>query len=134
MVSTSGHQLLPDDAISVLREHLIPLATVLTPNLPEAKLLVHEQDGPDPQSQDEFIELAKKVHRLGSRYVLLKGGHFRPRDATGAKRSDLVVDVLFDGKNITLVEKDFVKSKNTHGTGCSLACKYPRLRRSNFSM
>ena len=122
MVSTSGHQLLPEAAVSVLREQLLPMTTILTPNIPEAKLLVQQSDAQDPQSQTDLIDLAKAVHALGSKYVLLKGGHFKPISQKGTQRADHIMDVLFDGTEVTLIEKPLIQSKNTHGTGCSLAC------------
>lgn len=80
---------------------------------------------PEPRNITELINLAKQVCALGPKAVLLKGGHLpltkaretasRPEDAT------TVIDVLFDGENFTLFETDFLVSKNTHGTGCSLA-------------
>ena len=122
MISTSGHQLLPKAAVSVLREQLLPMTTILTPNIPEAKLLVQRSDAEDPQSQTDLVDLAKAVHALGSKYVLLKGGHFKPISSEGTQGADHIIDVLFDGTEAMLIDKPFVQSQNTHGTGCSLAC------------
>ncbi|KAH8424555.1 putative thiamine biosynthesis protein (Thi-4) [Aspergillus melleus] len=127
MVSTSGSQLLPEAAVQGLRTKLLPLTTILTPNIPEAQLLLKDAglDVPEPKDITELIDLAKKICTLGPKAVLLKGGHLpltkthqtasNPQDAT------TVIDVLFDGENATLFETDFLVSKNTHGTGCSLA-------------
>ncbi len=128
MVSTSGAQLLPNEALRCLREKLLPLATVLTPNIPEAVLLLQDagENVKRPERLADITELAKAVHRLGPTYVLLKGGHLPlGRDQTvssgnAGKRS--AIDVLYDGESTVLLENDFSSSKNTHGTGCSLAC------------
>lgn len=129
MVSTSGAQLLSEDAVRNLREELLPLATVLTPNVPEAKLLLRNagHDTSDPQTFDDVIDIAKAVHRLGPKYVLLKGGHLPltkdRRISSDDADKHTVVDILYDGSTTTLIESDYVDSKNTHGTGCSLACE-----------
>lgn len=133
MISTSGSQLLPRDAIQHVRTNLLPLTTVLTPNIPEAQLLLRdagERSVSEPQNVEEMIELAKKVQGLGSKAVLLKGGHLpftseRVR-ANSTEEARIVVDVLYsaaDGEEevLMLTETEFLRSKNTHGTGCSLA-------------
>lgn len=127
MISTSGSQLLPEAAVQGLRTKLLPLTTVLTPNIPEAKLLLKDsgQVTTDPEDLQGLIDLAKQVCSLGPRAVLLKGGH-RPltkyhKTASSSDEASQVVDVLFDGEEVTLFETDFLISKNTHGTGCSLA-------------
>jgi len=127
MVSTSGSQLLPEKAVKELRTKLLPLTTVLTPNIPEAQLLIKDAgaEAPEPTDLPGLIALAKQIRSLGPRAVLLKGGHLpltndhktapTPQDAT------TVVDVLVDGDTTTLFETEYLISKNTHGTGCSLA-------------
>ena len=124
-MSTSGAQLLPSDAVSTLRETLIPLATVLTPNLPEAKLLLGKRGEPNPQTYEQMIQLAADLQKLGSRYVLVKGGHFRTEVVEGGETRHQLIDVLHDGHQPLLIEKEYLESKNTHGTGCSLACIEP---------
>lgn len=128
MVSTSGAQLLPQDAVNILKDELLPHTTILTPNIPEARLLLSSsgQALREPSTIDDLIEMAKNVQRLGPRYVLLKGGHLPlSKDrivSNGKAEKHLVVDILF-GKDVTLVlESPYIESKNTHGTGCSLAC------------
>lgn len=128
MVSTSGAQLLPNEALRCLREKLLPLASILTPNIPEAMLLLRDagEDVKQPERLEDVIELAKAVRRLGPGYVLVKGGHLPLGQdhaaASGNGDKCFVVDVLYDGENTVLLETVFSKSKNTHGTGCSLAC------------
>ena len=130
MVSTSGSQLLPPEAVRDLREHLLPIATILTPNVPEAKLLLSSAGKavPDPQNIDGLLEIARAVQALGPKYVLVKGGHLPlKRDGTMASKPEdreLLVDVMFGEGKVTKIEIAYQNSKNTHGTGCSLACKF----------
>ncbi|OKL57262.1 hypothetical protein UA08_07604 [Talaromyces atroroseus] len=136
MVSTSGSRLLPLDAIEHVRSKLLPLTTILTPNIPEAQLLL-ENAGvavSEPQNVDDMIRLAKQVKGLGAKAVLLKGGHLpftsdrmRAKASSGDDAS-IVIDVLVYSTNgsehddeVLLTETEFLTSKNTHGTGCSLA-------------
>lgn len=128
MVSTSGSRLLPESAITELRTRLLPLTTVLTPNIPEARLLLKDAgvDTEEPDDVDSLIQLTKQLSSLGPRAVLLKGGHLAlADDRTVAhdhqRDSSFVVDILFDGEEIILFKTDYLVSKNTHGTGCSLA-------------
>ena len=129
MVSTTGAQLLPEEAVSTLRTDFLPLTTVLTPNIPEARLLLQNANVeiPETKTLDDVINLARGLQNLGPRFVLVKGGHLTlaKHDLSlveGAK-SSTVADVLFDGQKTTIFEKNHIDSKNTHGTGCSLACK-----------
>ncbi|KIW56045.1 phosphomethylpyrimidine kinase, variant [Exophiala xenobiotica] len=127
MVSTSGHQLLPGDAIRNLRDKLLPMTTLLTPNIPEATLLLRDADiqYKSPSSLEDLKSLAKMVHQLGPRAVLVKGGHMPlTKTYTKAVSDDeklLTVDVLYDGSDYTIIESKYLRSRNTHGTGCSLA-------------
>lgn len=127
MVSTSGSQLLPKSAVTELRTRLLPLTTLLTPNIPEAKLLLKDAgvDVQEPEDVGSLIQLTKKISSLGPKAVLLKGGHLALTDshtiAHDQRDASFVVDILFDGENINLFKTDYLVSKNTHGTGCSLA-------------
>lgn len=127
MVSTSGSQLLPQEAVKVLRTKLLPLATVVTPNIPEAKLLLKDSgvDVQDPADLEGMVELAKKILQLGPKAVLLKGGHLPltkdRKTARSPEEASIVIDVLVDGDKVAYFETDFLISRNTHGTGCSLA-------------
>jgi hydroxymethylpyrimidine/phosphomethylpyrimidine kinase len=107
MISTSGHKLLEDDAIEVLKTRLAPRAFIITPNLPEAALLL----GIDSieNAADAAIALQKKY---GCRYVLLKGGHCRGND---------IEDILYDGQEIHRFPHQRIQTRHTHGTGCTLA-------------
>ena len=132
-MSTTGSQLLPPGAVRNLREHILPLTTVLTPNVPEAILLLRDTANPanSPQTLDDLVEIAKAIHKLGPRYVLIKGGHTPlTKDRKISKQNadrHTVANILYDGNRIELIEADYVESKNTHGTGCSLACELPFL-------
>lgn len=128
MVATTGAQLLPDAAVSHLRNLVLPLTTILTPNIPEAQLLLQNAgiDAPEITSVHDIIAVARKLQALGPSYVLVKGGHLPLTSdlkisATPTDRTN-VVDVLHDGEEATVFSTNFSSSKNTHGTGCSLAC------------
>jgi hydroxymethylpyrimidine/phosphomethylpyrimidine kinase len=130
MVSTSGAQLLPHEAIAQLSQHLLPHTTILTPNIPEATLLLTQNghEAGEIQSVGDVETMGRKIQELGPKWVLVKGGHmpFR-RDFTVAKtdeEKEVVVDVLVGPEgSILRVESPYQKSTSTHGTGCSLACK-----------
>ena len=111
MVAKSGDKLLADDAIALLREALFPLATLITPNLPEAGELLGERA---PESVREMRRCAEKLRELlahsGERWVLLKGGHLPGGE---------LVDLLFDGDRMHELASRRVDTRNTHGTGCS---------------
>ena len=128
MVSTSGAQLLPEKAVTNMITELLPLTTVLTPNIPEATLILKKAGRtPFPIDNLEGLKrLAAEVHSLGPRYVLLKGGHFPLTYAyqTANSESDkkLVCNILFGGGDeMDIIEFPYQKTKHTHGTGCSLA-------------
>jgi hydroxymethylpyrimidine kinase/phosphomethylpyrimidine kinase len=129
MVSTSGSQLLPQTAVSTLIGRLLPLTTILTPNLPEAKLLLETAgvEVKDPENVEDIVAMAHKIQGLGPRWVLLKGGHLpltRGRVVSKEEsEQEVVLNVLVGESGLTMIESEYVKSDNTHGTGCSLACK-----------
>ncbi|MCX7642695.1 MAG: PfkB family carbohydrate kinase, partial [Armatimonadetes bacterium] len=97
------------DAIDALKTKLLPLATVITPNLHEARALT----GMEIRSLDEMREAAKKLSEFGVKYVVVKGGHLE-----GTTES---VDILYDGKEFTEFRAPRYETKNTHGTGCIFA-------------
>ena len=109
MVATSGDVLLEQDAIEMIRRTLIPLATLVTPNLHEAALLTGENID-DEESMIEAAELL--VNELGAQAALVKGGHL--------SGGDRVVDVLFDG-DVRIFRSRRLETTNTHGTGCTLS-------------
>ena len=110
MVATSGDPLLDADAEQVLREELIPLARLITPNLEEAACLL----GDSARAGDESAMRgqAKRLLELGARAVLVKGGHLDGPEA---------VDILVHGKSETRLTSPRIETGNTHGTGCTLS-------------
>lgn len=109
MVSTSGCRLMQEDALEAFISQLLPLATLLTPNIPEAEILA----GMSIQNTDDIKSAAASICNLGCKYVLIKGGHF-----DGAEK----IDYLFEnGKQKTSYRGINVNTKNTHGTGCTLS-------------
>jgi hydroxymethylpyrimidine kinase/phosphomethylpyrimidine kinase len=138
MISTSGSQLLPEVAVSTLIKELLPLTMILTPNLPEAKLLLKTANisYKDPENVDDIIDIAKKIQDLGPKYVLVKGGHLpltKGRLVSKDKADrDVVLNVLYGEGEVTMMETGYQDSRNTHGTGCSLACRLLHLASWNF--
>ncbi|KAK0623644.1 Phosphomethylpyrimidine kinase-domain-containing protein [Immersiella caudata] len=127
MVATSGSQLLPSEALDALRTKLLPMATVLTPNLPEARLLLADSGHAfiPVEKVSDLEDIAQLVRNAGPKWVLVKGGHcpFR-RDGVIAKspeEKEIVVDVLCGADEVVRIETPYHESRNTHGTGCSLA-------------
>jgi len=108
MVATSGDILLAEEAIATIKEELIPLAKVITPNLNEAKVLL----GRDIAEEVSLELLASELHKLGSDYVLVKGGHQVGENA---------IDLLYDGVEFIEYTSKRVDTKDTHGTGCTLS-------------
>lgn len=108
-VSKHRDRLLAEDAIDALKEHLLPLAAVITPNLFEVEGLL----GGSVRTLDEMRDAARALKDLGPRAVLVKGGHLA--------RSDVAVDVLFDGQELTELEGPRFDTEDTHGTGCALS-------------
>ncbi len=109
MIATSGDRLLSPDAVDGLKRSLIPMALVLTPNLPEAAALL---DAPVARTEGEMREHAERLLKLGPRAVLIKGGH-----DSGAES----VDLLVEPDAVTRFVADRIATRNTHGTGCTLS-------------
>lgn len=106
MVAKGGDRLLETSAIEILKEELLPAATLITPNIPEAELLA----GMTIHSEEEIREAAIRIREMGCQAVLIKGGH---------SRGDQAVDLLFDGETFTEFKSERIDSRNTHGTGCT---------------
>jgi len=109
MVATSGDRLLASEAIEALRSKLIPCASIITPNLPEAAALLGE---PVAESEAAVEHQGKRLLAMGCRAVLIKGGH-----GEGAES----IDYLVDSSGVIALAAPRVATKNTHGTGCSLS-------------
>lgn len=108
MVATSGSRLMERDALTAFTESLLPLATLLTPNIPEAELLADMSI----HSLEDMREAAHRIQRLGARSVLVKGGH-----GHGAEKTDLL---LHKGVPHSF-SSPTIATRNTHGTGCTLS-------------
>lgn len=106
MVAKSGDALLQEAAREALTTLILPLAFVVTPNIPETEVLTGIVIG----SLEDIHEAAQKLHRMGARNVLIKGGHLDSIDAT---------DYLFDGKEFSEYSVNRIDTLNTHGTGCT---------------
>ena len=109
MVAKGGARLLDDNAIKVIRESLLPIATILTPNLPEAAWLLETDVA---TSRIEMEEQGHALCALGAKSVLMKGGHLNTSDSP---------DCLVTANSVTWFESPRVKTPNTHGTGCTLS-------------
>jgi hydroxymethylpyrimidine/phosphomethylpyrimidine kinase len=108
MVAKGGQPLLEEEAINTLKYRLLPLATIVTPNLPEAEVLRGNRIG----SREDMAEAAGRMLTLGCKAVLLKGGHLP---------GDIIYDVLATAEGQEIFESARIATRNTHGTGCSLA-------------
>lgn len=106
MVGKLDSKLLSDDAVTVLQEKLLPLATVITPNMPEASVLLGDRD---LKTVADLRQAAVDLHQLGPDYVLVKGGRL-----TGP-----AVDVLYDGQTVTTFAAPRIDTVNTSGAGCT---------------
>ena len=127
MVATSGARLLPEDAVQTLCDDLLPVTSLLTPNIPEAMLILKKADRPSGEvdNLEDLKRLAKAVSDLGPSHVLIKGGHCPlDKDLKVAKddaSKTYVVNVLYSEASYHVFQAPYQKSRNTHGTGCSLA-------------
>ena len=108
MVAKSGDRLLRQDGVQAMRQKLVPLAHVLTPNLPEAEELL----GRELRGDDDIREAARELGAMGARNVVIKGGH---------RQGDTVTDVLFDGEAFHDFSGPRIETASTHGTGCTFA-------------
>ncbi|MFV0342978.1 MAG: bifunctional hydroxymethylpyrimidine kinase/phosphomethylpyrimidine kinase [Anaerocolumna sp.] len=107
MVSTSGSKLLDDNAVCALITKLIPLATLITPNISEAEVL----SGCEIKTKEDMIEAGKKIYSLNHVPVLIKGGHI----------GEDAADLLYGESLLYWFSTKRIKNQNTHGTGCTLS-------------
>jgi hydroxymethylpyrimidine/phosphomethylpyrimidine kinase len=108
-VSKHGHALLAEGAVAALRERILPLASLVTPNLPEAAGLT----GLHVDTRELMAEAAEAILAMGPAAVLVKGGHLE-----GSPRAD---DLFFDGRELAWIEGERLATPHTHGTGCVLS-------------
>lgn len=109
MVAASGAKLLEDSAIVSLKKELIPLAWIITPNIPEAEVLVNFEI----RTLEDVKNAAKKILKLGCRAVLMKGGHLNIDD-------NKIIDIFYEGHNFVEIKNRKI-DKTGHGTGCTLS-------------
>jgi hydroxymethylpyrimidine/phosphomethylpyrimidine kinase len=122
MVASTGRPLLEADGVDAYRRHLLGHALVVTPNLWEAAMLA----GLDPATVtdvEDMARVARHLHALGARWVLVKGGHLPGVGASGGSTTPpaVVPDILFDGSEIAVLSGEHVQTANVHGSGCSLS-------------
>lgn len=117
MVSTSGHRLIEESAITTLQQELIPLSRVITPNIPEAEILL---GGERLDSQAALPEAAKKLANKYNVSVLLKAGHLS---------EDVLIDYFYDNETGVTLElpSQRIDTRNTHGTGCTMSSAFAAL-------
>lgn len=106
MIGKMGSALLQEDAMETMRNQLIPLATIITPNMPEASYLLGNVE---LKSVEDLKEAAKKLRALGPKYVLIKGGRLEGP----------AIDVLYDGEQMYLLEAPRIDTIHTNGAGCT---------------
>lgn len=108
MVAKGGAKLLLDEAVEALRTELLPLATVVTPNLPEAEVLT----GMTIRTREEREEAARRIVGYGAKSVVLKGGH---------GEGELIEDLFHDGETFFVMTHPRIHTRHTHGTGCTFS-------------
>ncbi len=109
MIAKSGAALLSEEARETVRDRLLPLAMVATPNLHEAAALV----GHEIEDLEDMQEAAAELHAMGVQWVVVKGGH-------RAQQGE-AMDVVFNGRDYEILTSPYLDTKNTHGTGCAFA-------------
>ena len=108
MVAKGGTKLINNNSIKYLKKLILPFCNLVTPNIPEAEVLI----GSPISDKKDMIEAAKIILNMGSKNVLLKGGHLKNK---------MIFDILASKKGIRIFSKKNIKTKNTHGTGCTLS-------------
>ena len=108
MVAKGGTKLIDNTAINLLKLSLIRRALIITPNIPEAEILTSTKI----KTKEDMIFVAQKLIKLGAKNVLIKGGHLKGK---------LVHDIYVNNKDTKIYKSKRVKTKNTHGTGCTLS-------------
>ena len=108
MISKGGSRLISKNSIKYLKKLLIPLSNIITPNIPEAEVLT----GYSISDKEDMIKAGKKIINMGAKNVLLKGGHLKNK---------MIFDILISKNKIKIFSKKKIKTKQTHGTGCTLS-------------
>lgn len=121
MVASSGDRLLDDTAVVLIRDRLIPLAALLTPNLQEAEVLT----GLNVTTPDEMEQAGQAILEMGASAVLMKGGHLK---------SELLTDFLITKGKTTALSTPKIATRHTHGTGCTYASAFASLMAAGYSL
>jgi hydroxymethylpyrimidine/phosphomethylpyrimidine kinase len=121
MVAKGGQRLISNNSINFLREKLFPYALLVTPNIPEAEALIKK----NIKTLDDIIKAGKKILNFGPKFVLIKGGHIN---------KSIIEDVLISKNNIKIFKNKKIKTKNTHGTGCTLSSAIASFISRNYDM
>ncbi len=111
MIAKGGAKLINNSSIRYLKTQLLPLCDLITPNIPEAEVLT----GYSILDKESMIKASKKILNMGAKNVLLKGGHLKGK---------MIFDILATKKGIKIFKKRKIKTKNTHGTGCTLSSAF----------
>lgn len=109
MIAKGGARLLQEEAVRAMQNELVPLAKVITPNIPEAEVLAQMQIN---DLEDRKLA-SKKLYELGAQFVVIKGGH----DAN----TEELIDLIYDGEHFTELRGKRINTRNTHGTGCTFS-------------
>ena len=121
MVAKGGHRLISNSSVNYLRKKLLPYALLVTPNIPEAETLIKKKI----KTLDDMIKAGKEILKLGPKFVLLKGGHVD---------KSFVEDVLISKNSLKIFKNKKIKTKNTHGTGCTLSSAIASFISKNYNM
>ena len=121
MVAKGGHRLISNSSINYLRKKLLPYALLVTPNIPEAETLIKKRI----KTLEDIIKAGKEILKFGPKFVLIKGGH---------TNKSFIEDVLISKNNIKIFKNKKIKTKNTHGTGCTLSSAIASFISKNYNM
>jgi hydroxymethylpyrimidine/phosphomethylpyrimidine kinase len=121
MVAKGGQRLISNNSINFLRENLFPYALLVTPNIPEAEALINKKI----KTLEDIIKAGKKILKFGPKFVLIKGGHIN---------KSIIEDLLISKNNIKIFKNKKIKTKNTHGTGCTLSSAIASFISRNYNM
>lgn len=121
MIAKGGDKLIQDNAVGHLISELLPLSTVVTPNIPEAEVLSHMTIN----NTQDIESAAKIIHKMGPDFVVIKGGHSNDSKSN---------DIIFDGQKFTTLEANRILTNNTHGTGCTYASAIAAGLAKNYSV
>jgi hydroxymethylpyrimidine kinase/phosphomethylpyrimidine kinase len=121
MVAKGGQRLISNSSINFLREKLFPHALLVTPNIPEAEALINKKI----KTLEDIIKAGKKILKFGPKFILIKGGHIN---------KSIIEDVLISKNNIKIFKNKKIKTKHTHGTGCTLSSAIASFISRNYNI